>query len=273
MKILLTNNHMANFGGSEIVTLELAEFLTSKGHDVLIYSPEIKPPLKISHIDHTSKKPDSTKFDLLWIHHNLLIHDLGFKKTDNQRMIFNHMSSYVGLEAPNNKLLEESLADIIFCNSKETKQALGIESAKLFQNPAPPSFDVKHTGKTRKPLYISNHRPNGLPPDADCIGINDEYRRVEPEDFIDRPYVVCNGKSVQYALRAGVPVFLYDHFGGPGWLRDSKTFWRAEDFNFSGRGFYPIDVLEEIRTTPPKAPPCAERFKLEHYYNLICDLK
>lgn len=46
--------------------------------------------------------------------------------------------------------------------------------------------------------------------------------------------IVSIGKSAPYALASGVPVFVYDHFGGPGYLTHDN-FDRAARFNFSGR--------------------------------------
>jgi len=45
MKILLTNKWMKNLGGSELVTLELAEEFQRQGHEVLIYTEQWGGPL------------------------------------------------------------------------------------------------------------------------------------------------------------------------------------------------------------------------------------
>jgi hypothetical protein len=46
--------------------------------------------------------------------------------------------------------------------------------------------------------------------------------------------VVTIGKTVQYGLACGVPVYVYDKFGGPGYL-DRTNFAAAKRCNFSGR--------------------------------------
>jgi hypothetical protein len=70
-------------------------------------------------------------------------------------------------------------------------------------------------------------------------------RRVTPELIHEHDAVVSIGKTVQYALAAGVPVFCYDHFGGPGWLNDGNV-EAAARHNFSGRGFTARDSASEL---------------------------
>jgi glycosyltransferase involved in cell wall biosynthesis len=283
MKVLFTNAWMRNFGGSELVTLELAEEFQRQGHEVLIYTPQIGGDLNIT-VPFTTKKPDTSDFDLIWVHHNMLIHDLGFKKRMSQQLVFNHMSSYVGTEFPRIVGYENAMADWILANSWETKAALeyrGVHEIELFQNPAPMSFGSIHPIPTEKGLIVSNHMAEELEPlGVTHIGGNFP-QRLRHDLLCHQRFVICNGKTVQYALRAGVPVYLYDHFGGCGWLTN-ENFDTAERFNFSGRGFgedrsFSIagithrtkvlkkttdEIREELKQVP-NAMPCPDRFKLE----------
>lgn len=272
MNILLTNRELVNIQGSELVTVELAEYFTEQGHDVLVYSPYIGGgALDVSHLNTTSEKPKTDDFDLLWIHHNQLIHDLGFRKRKGQRMVFNHMSSYVPLEWPKLARYEVELADIILANSAETRAKLelfGLKDIHLLQNPAPKAFESVERG-SKGGLFISNHRPLELMSapmlDIPCtfVGLNDEPMRITPEVMDGYSFVVCNGKSTQYAMRAGLPVFLYDHMGGCGWLNRSNMDV-AEWHNFSGRGFkYPANIEDLKLWQVQTRLPCESRFKLE----------
>jgi len=262
MRVLLTNVWMNNLGGSELVTLELAEEFIRCGHEVLIYSPAFGGALDCSHVETTHLKPDTKPFDVVWIHHNLLIHDLGFRKWSHQRFIFNHMSSYVNIERPRLGGHEVELADLILANSPETAKAIYVP-CNLFQNPAPLAFESVGAGNSG-PLMISNHPPPEL---GDIIGKrigNGSFERITPELLSRHSCVVANGKTVQYALRAGVPVYLYDHFGGCGWLTEDN-FALAEWHNFSGRGFgkkSTASISRELANVP-EAMPCPDRFKLE----------
>jgi hypothetical protein len=271
MKILLTNRALFNVGGSELVTVELAEEYTRQGHDVTVYTHMVGGPLDVSHLNVVTQCPATDDFDLLWIHHNMLIHGLGFRKRPGQRIVFNHMSSYIADEWPRLASYEMALADRILANSEETRRVLldkGLRGVELFQNPAPlcwgQSCVMPHLGG----LSVSNHPPEeikalGL---ASIGGPNGGtgQRRLTPTDLRSHHFVVCNGKTVVYALRAGVPVYLYDMFGGPGWLTE-ENFARAEEFNFSGRGFS-RKTTEQIRAELAVIPaplPCPDRFKLE----------
>lgn len=288
MKVLLTNAWMKNFGGSELVTLELGEEFQRQGHEVLIYSPNIGG-LGDS-VPMTDKKPSASSFDLVWIHHNQLIHDLGFKKRTSQRIVFNHMSSYVSTEFPKIAGYENAIADLKLANSYETAlrlEALGLTDVKLFQNPAPINFEVSGMGEGG--LIVSNHVMSQFDElGLKRIGLHNP-KRVTPEMLSNYKFVVCNGKTVQYALRAGLCVYLYDHFGGCGWLT-KDTFGTAELYNFSGRGFgqmtqfsiggdlYEAPMMkkttEQIMTeleTIPEPMPCPDRFKLEiRLRELLC---
>ena len=60
--------------------------------------------------------------------------------------------------------------------------------------------------------------------------------RVDSRTLSGYDAVVTIGKTVQYAVRGALPVYCYDHFGGPGWLTE-ENFGAARWRNFSGRGF------------------------------------
>lgn len=277
MKILLTNIHMQNFGGSELVTLELAEeYFKHQGHDVLIYSPQIAEPLK-SHITvPTTKTPpaDLDQFDIIWVHHGLLLDQL--KPSRNQKIIFNHMSSYTEEEFPKNAEKENDLAWEIFANSIETRNKMnefGLKYVEVFPNPAPREFTCPKPFRPEYGLFVSNHRPREIERMAltlgiDClfIGARDKFQRLTPEIISKAAFVVCNGKTVQYALRACIPVFLYDQFGGPGWL-DYTNIEKAAEFNFSGRGFGRSAKLSELSKWQNREPyrHVPQLYKLENF--------
>lgn len=76
MKILLTNHHLINFGGTEAFTLELAKGLKQNGHKVVVYSKfigELAPLLTKEAIPYTSNLSliQNQNFDLSHVHHNI----------------------------------------------------------------------------------------------------------------------------------------------------------------------------------------------------------
>lgn len=272
MKVLLTNLYFDKFGGSQLVTLEIAEELQERGHEVLIYSPCVAEPMRSAcHVPLVNIRPDYRSFDIVWSHHALAE---DYIPRTSQRIIFNHMSSWMHLEFPRDANRESQIAWKVLANSPETAarmRLLGIKcNIELFQNPAPKQFGMF----MRKPQYIllvSNHRPREVVDMAHKLdlplrfigeGAGEEFTRVTPDILAGAHFVICNGKTVQYALRMGVPVFLYDNLGGPGWLTESN-FEAAEWHNFSGRCTRGRDVSGLMNWRHYAPIDCPERFKLE----------
>lgn len=52
--------------------------------------------------------------------------------------------------------------------------------------------------------------------------------------MLDADVVISIGKTVPYCLASRTPVFIYDHFAGPGYL-NAENLERAAWYNFSGR--------------------------------------
>jgi len=267
MRILLSNIHLKEFGGSELVTVELAEYYASIGHKVTLYSPLIGAPLlptiKRDNITLVVKEPSLDElygFDIIWSHHGLLLDTINVQnKLAHQLIVANHMSSWVDIEQPKYGFDQ---VDIILANSEETRANMSeLHRAKcqLFQNPTPAPVwsDELCTRKRPLGLSISNHRTaelvtfmgmNSKDVDFELIGMKSQnYIRISSQKIydIEPDFVICNGKSVQMALAANVPVFLFDNFGGCGWLTE-ENFADAEWHNFSGRGFKNSPNLADI---------------------------
>lgn len=267
MKIIIANLHLCQFGGSELVSVELAEFYASLGYNVTLYSPQISAPLiqtiKRDKITLTVTKPSLEElhtFDIVWSHHGLLLDEINtVNKKPHQLIVSNHMSSWLDIELPK---YGADQVDVILANSEETRSKMSDahkSKCQLFQNPAPQIKWAEVNNNRKKPLAlsISNHRPPELITfmgthqdkiDFELIGLKTQnYIRLSAQKIfeINPDFVICNGKSVQYALAAGVPVFLYDNFFGCGWLNEDN-FMQAEYFNFSGRGFNITPALETM---------------------------
>ena len=121
--------------------------------------------------------------------------------------------------------------------------------AHVFHNAAPARY-ARPAGAPRQALrkliLVSNHLPHEVKEAAVLLrargidvkrwGRGGDVRnmRLLPKHLDDVDAVVSIGKTVQYALRSRVPVFVYDRFGGPGWLTPDN-FDRCAHANFSGR--------------------------------------
>lgn len=279
-KFLICQPIIGEINGSTMVTLELCEFLKAKGAEVKVFSYYYEDPakklfdnLKIkTYIFCEYPKLKTKDFDYVWIHSQTLpisiIESLneGIGKT---KFIYLHMSAldYIPDERPYLYKLEEETADKVLFISEETKEKnMPFFKKKLdyafFRNPAPVEFSraiQKTRKKQEKILVVSNHPPQELVEvkkilfaqgiTVDFIGEKQKkYTKITPEILADYSCVISIGKTVQYCLVSGTPIYVYDIFGGPGWLNDGN-YKVAQQKNFSGRGFKkktPEKISEEI---------------------------
>lgn len=266
--ILITQLRLFDFAGSETVTLELAEEFSRRGSRVSIATTGFGEPIvqefeKIKNvslygIDDLKLREvcDEYPVDIAWVHHQQIPEFL-LRNPRDTRFIFHHMSPYANIEAPLFWSIEDKIADAILCNSKETvneyveKKLLSMsdERVRVLNNPAPVGFYSKKNteSKLNSILVVSNHVPDevydalktlrndGI--EVEIFGAHDNvYRRILPVDINKYDVIVSIGKTVQYSLLGRKPVYCYDRFGGPGYLGDDN-FTKAEELNFSGRGF------------------------------------
>jgi hypothetical protein len=142
-------------------------------------------------------------------------------------------------------------ADLFLANSHETATALktyGVPEEKIyvFNNACPSSYRQISEGmkSLKKVLIVSNHAPAEILEAASIlreagisvahIGLDAEQRLVTPSLLNDYDAVITIGKTVQYCILSSLPVYVYDHFGGPGWLSE-ENIEKAEWHNHSGR--------------------------------------
>ena len=115
----------------------------------------------------------------------------------------------------------------------------------VFANAAPNPFHFERAARSlRNVLFVSNRQPAELLEAEQLlrarglatrfIGKDRECKRLEPSDLAWADCVVTIGKTVRYALASRLPVFLYDRFGGDGYLT-ADNYALNEAHNFSGR--------------------------------------
>ncbi|MFZ2835771.1 MAG: hypothetical protein WAZ21_00420 [Candidatus Saccharimonadales bacterium] len=268
-RILITQNDIYSINGSAVIVLELAHFLKNANAEVTVYTYFKHDPLKSIFEEHGIFVTDSDDmlllddFDYIWVHQQVLPLSIirGLERIHEKNkppvFIFNHMSSldYIADEFPYIWDLENNLASLSLFNSPETKEAqeglLSNDILKmLYQNPAPKYFSElkrSNTHEIKKILVISNHPPQEIvdlkekfiKSDIELVllGENqDKYRLIDLDLIGEYDLVISIGKTVQNCLVANIPVYVYDHFGGPGYL-DNFNINLAENKNFSGRGF------------------------------------
>lgn len=305
LRWLICTHHLHEWAGSEVVTIEMLQALTGRGHEVTLYCrfadpamldaagmpdlPVIRDPAGVNLGD----------YDVVYSHHQAPTAFLARQAPDvllgEKRPVFvyNHLSPFEPFEFPA-PFSQAVLADIILANSPETRTKLAgfgpeFAEATLFPNPAPRSFaapqpELDPTWMTRL-LSVSNHLPDELAHafrileaqgvQVTRIGQAGQQRRLTPTDVQTHDAVVTIGKTVQYALRSHRPVFCYDHFGGPGWLLPDRV-PAAAATNFSGRctpGPRPADALaRELARGFPEAArqlPDPMPYRLEEHLDRL----
>lgn len=269
---LVAQSELTDLAGSEILSIEVADALNKIGYDVRIFAnatSEVLVDLARSVGVLATDDPQvlENSYDLYWINHQMAPTQLLERATAGGAgfplVIFNHMSSWHPMEMTILPAAELGLADLSVANSPETAEALvkrGLQRERLvvLGNPAPDSFWAHAAPPANRSLQsllvVSNHLPDDLVEALDQlraegitvehVGVGGRVVRVTPELIALYDAVATIGKTVQYSLAVGRPVFCYDWFGGPGWLTPGNL-EQARFHNFSGRsgGMRPGDVL------------------------------
>lgn len=255
-KVLLINYFYENYTGSEIVIQQLAYYFVSRGYDVTIGSFFIGDPLfsethsNIKIINLVSATRLGT-YDLVWAHHSTVL-DYCFFHLDlhTRRVVLSLLSPYESMES---LPIYYKKLDMIVVNSDETMRSVIEESNKkiknlfLFPNAVADEYfsEIGSRTKLEKIVVISNHVPQELRDiealfrkeeiKIDYIGKEDRYVRVTPALLKEYDLVITIGKTVQYCFALGIPVYVYDHFGGMGFLTE-VDYHIEEKKNYSGRG-------------------------------------
>lgn len=185
-------------------------------------------------------------------------------------MIWHHMSSFQNLGMPLLYDVENAMASIITCMApvaRDSLQEYGFEGHEIviFDNPAPDQFVSAELPVLRSSLrsliVVSNHPPAELREAATLLasrdievtfaGLGDRYGRITPAILGAHDAVITIGKTTQYALAMGVPVYSYDHFGGGGWITEAnldKEWYGNFAGRIEGRAISAQQVADEIES-------------------------
>lgn len=290
LRVLITHPFLYEINGATNVALELAEYLQNRGDKVTVYTNVFDYPIKQYfdekkiHVDIARKNPKYhlKDFDIVWINSQTfpisLLEELGdAEKVKNApKFIFMHMSAqeYCADEMPYIYQFEEKLSSLSLFVSEEAlefnkKFFEKMPPTDYYRNPAPEEYLIKREKLPeipRKVLVVSNF-PCGELRDIkpllnqqgiiiDYLGyLGDRYELISEKIISKYDLVITIGKTVQYCLVSGTPVYIYGSFGGPGYL-SSKNSQKAMRKNFSGRGFHdktPGEIVDDIVNNYTKA--------------------
>jgi O-antigen biosynthesis protein len=260
MKFLILNHFIQSFTGSEINAVQLSLALKAMGHEADIATFTYGPPLRnvvetnnIKVIELLTDDRSLLKYDVIWAHHAPVLTHLLFKwNISHCRILFSSLSTFAPLESPPVYVndIHCYLSHNLINTACLTRNGVPAERIHYFPNYAPERFFSYHKkNEFHNPLRIavvSNHpvpelrnfaeivRQKGH--NVDFIGYMDHPIFVDDVMLIQYDLVITIGKTVRYCFALKIPVYCYDHFGGPGYI-DDENYELAKNHNFSGRGF------------------------------------
>jgi hypothetical protein len=265
-QFLLTTNHLKNLAGSEIVALEIVEYFLGLGWIVFVVTNVFEFPIRGlfealrggERLFVTTNLDDDldAEFDLIWIQHSLVPNALLVrleKGAVTSPIVWHHMSTIEPIEAPLRPDIEGRIADVstgVSPGVLDLLQKFGLPPRQLvlFENPSPDRFGAADLsavqGEFLRVAVVSNHPPLELVRAIDILrdqgilvdvfGMGGTVRRIDAAVLSQYQAIISIGKTTQYALSMGIPVFVYDHFGGEGWLTP-ENIEREARLTFSGR--------------------------------------
>ena len=286
LRVLITHPFLYEINGATLVALELADYLQSRGDKVTVYTNTFHDSIRAVferrgiHVDVFRDHPHYRlqDFDLVWINSQTfpvsLLEELGdsTKLVHVPKFIFMHMSAHAECadEMPYIYGFEEALSSLSLFVSEEAldvnrKFYEQLPPTALYQNPAPLEYCFADELSSpvqeslQKLLVVANYpcdelreiKPllQGQGIAVDYLGLcGDKYELLTAQTLARYDAVISIGKTVQYCLVAGMPIYVYGQFGGPGWLTD-RNFAKAESRNFSGRGFRdktPAEIVDDL---------------------------
>lgn len=259
MNILITNFEIIQYSGSEINAVTIAKRFKQLGYTVYMTALDFGDPLlsevKDESIDVLINLLDSdfdfssVEFDIVWAHHSFLLDWLIFDKNLRAKKIIN--SSLSPVEVFEVAPLYANDINLSIVNSKETEARLiedGITNTYLLENYSFIEYFKKNIEikELKNIAIVSNHVPDELFEvveklkennyNVQIYGIQGKRQLVTDKVLEKYDVIITIGKTVQYAMSLKIPVYIYDKFGGSGYLTmDNMELNRAH--NFSGRGY------------------------------------
>lgn len=267
MNILITNFEIKQYSGSEINAATIGKRFKELGYTVYMAALDFGNPL-LEDVQEDSFDVlinlldgdfdfSSIEFDIVWAHHSFMLDWLIFDKGLRAKKILN--SSLSPVEVFEVAPVYANDINMSIANSKETETRLiedGITNVYLLENYSFNSYFEKNieVKELKKIAIVSNHVPDELFEvvnkleknnyEVQIYGIQGKKEFITDEVLKDYDVIITIGKTVQYAMSLKIPVYIYDRFGGPGYLT-MENMELNRDHNFSGRGYdkKTVDVI------------------------------
>lgn len=301
--IVITNAYFDTLAGSQLVTLDLAEqFRNSGAESVTIVTDRISARLATLAAEKGAEVVElfsprwetriPTEIDLLWGHHWPILGAVLLCAAPRIRFLV--LSSLSPFEPIEQLHFFNKACDLLVFNSLENfdRQEHAVASNVknvIFPNSLPDYwFQLGNSVRDLKRVaVVSNHAPSELLEAAeilrerdyevDIIGVQGEVRLVDAASIDAYDAIVTIGHTVQKAIARRRPVFVYDRFGGTGWL-STNDIDRSEFTNHSGRGegrrIPPLQIVQTLIDEYPFAVEQIDALRGEaiHRYSLSSNL-
>lgn len=264
--VLITIFYADGLHGGVKYTAEIGNFLHSLGYNVFCVGVLTNETTK----DFFAKNnvtlfnvlefPIDIYIDIVWAHHWPILPYLIRKGLKYNKIINSCISKILPVDKP---LFFINAIDMFLTLTDKTKNMFvneyNIEADRIYvlPNTAPDIFfEYKHnmSRKLNSVAVVSNHAPSELL-EAMQILEKSGYETVvyggknsidiTPDILSKHDVIVSIGKTVQYAMAMGIPVYNYDHFGGNGYIVP-ETIDIEESVNFSGRNFFTKKSARQI---------------------------
>lgn len=258
--ILLTLSNLDGYQGSVIYVAEIAKYLISKDYNVDLccinkdwqYEDFFnKMGVKVFTTDTIDL---TTNYCYVFSIHYPVLSKLLLNGLKYQKIIPFNLSSFLSIESPPTYYKE---LNKIVSISNEAKNAMvenyNIESNKIqvYPNFVPEEYFQKdkknHSQIVKNVIIVSNHVPKELEALSKLLkksnikctiyGQKHNYQQITPDLLLEADVIISIGKTVQYGLSLGIPIYNYDHFGGSGYIT-LNNIDKEEYYNFSGRSFF-----------------------------------
>ncbi|WP_421182774.1 hypothetical protein [Aeromonas dhakensis] len=247
-KVAILCQSLRNYAGAERVVYELTQAFIREDHQVHIgcidigdfYHQQLAGVRINDLVDGMEHE-----YDLVICFHTYTLPYFFPKGVNCRKLCYFSLSPYEPIEAP---LCSSQLFDSYLCNSDETKEELircGIaaDDVYVFHNSCSfqkDAFELKQT--LNRVAIVSNHPPQellelpslGHDLHFDYYGSDAKIEMLNDSILSKYDVVITIGYTVVFAVSAKVPVYIYDHFGGDGYL-DADNYKLNSYYNFSGR--------------------------------------
>ncbi|MGN0917126.1 MAG: hypothetical protein ACI4NZ_02865 [Candidatus Enterousia sp.] len=256
--ILITIFYADGLHGGVKYSAELGEYFSTLGYNVyvtgVITNTKTQEYFKVHniHLFNIKDLPTDIDFDIVWAHHFPIVPYLIRKGLKYKYLINSCISNFLPIDRF--MFFPENIDMFLTLTEAARKMFISeynFSEKKIytFPNMAPDIFFVDSiqdkSPEPHKIAIVSNHPPKELLDAMDILkrkniavtvygGANSVD--ITPEILSQYDVIVSIGKTVQYALAMGIPVYNYDHFGGSVYI-NINNIDIEESENFSGRSF------------------------------------